>query len=130
TTPTPTLFPYTTLFRSEINSHIAPPIRWRFEIRSRFPVLAELVILFSFLWIGKDAISLVYFFKFFFCVLISRIHVRVMFPGKLPISTTNLLISSPPRKPKCFVVVPELNRHLYYAATTTRAGRSRSSLTL
>src|SRR5262245_29296972 len=96
---------------SEFNPHIAAPIRWRPEIRTCFPVLSQFVILLTFLWIRKDAVGFIYFFKLFLRVLISGIDVRVVLSSKLPVSITNLLVSSLARKPKCFVIVPERDCH-------------------
>src|SRR5262249_54183521 len=96
---------------SEINLHIATPTGWRLEICSGLPVLPEFVVLFPFLRIRKDAVGFIYFFKLVLGILISRMGVGVVFSRKLPISSTNLLISGFSREPECFVVVPELNSH-------------------
>src|SRR5262249_29322568 len=77
------------------------------------PVLAELIVLLSFLRVRKDAVGFVYFLEFLFSILIPRIDVGMMLSCQLPVGRANLVFRSLPGHCQCFVVVLELNCHVF-----------------
>src|SRR4029453_2820433 len=72
---------------AEVGIFDAPafPARRRGEISARLPVLAELVVALTLLWIGEDFIGLPDLLKFLFRVVVARVDVGVILARQLTV---------------------------------------------